>query len=109
MRFPRQSAAASVQTLALAILLFGAPAGSKIVPQKEATSSELLVIVQDGKYGYIDHQGNIVIRPQFIYGEYFSQGMATVLICGRFVSIDSEGNVHPFRIALPGELVPKRA
>jgi hypothetical protein len=108
MRFILQPIGASLQALALAILVFSASAGSKVTLQKEASPSELLVIVKDGKYGYIDHQGHIVIRPQFIWANDFWQGLAPVFVCGRLVSIDPAGNIHPFRVALPGELVPRR-
>jgi hypothetical protein len=71
------------------------------------TPGDPLVVVQDGKYGYIDHEGRIVIKPQFIWGTWFSKGLATVYLCGREVSIDRTGKILPKRIALEGELVPK--
>jgi hypothetical protein len=69
---------------------------------------DLLAIVQDGKYGYIDHTGKIMIRPQFIYGESFWRGLGTIYVCGRYVSIDSSGNLLPLRIAIEGHLEPRR-
>lgn len=38
---------------------------------------EPLVIVQNGKYGYIDHTGKIIIQPSYIWAEGFSQGLGT--------------------------------
>ena len=69
---------------------------------------EPLVIVQDGKYGFIDHAGKIIIRPQFIYAEDFWHGVGTVYVCGRYLSIDSSGMLFPLRITLPGHLEPRR-
>ena len=65
---------------------------------------EPLVIVQNGKYGYIDHAGRIIIQPRYIWAEDFSHGLGTVYACGHYVSIDGSGNLRPLRIALPGEL-----
>jgi WG containing repeat len=39
--------------------------------------------MQDGKYGYIDHAGKVVIRPQFIWAEDFWGGLGTVYVCGQ--------------------------
>lgn len=69
---------------------------------------EPLVVVQDGKYGFIDHSGNFVVKPQFIWGDDFWQGLGTVYVCGQYLSIDSEGNLLPHRIALNGHLEPER-
>ena len=35
---------------------------------------EPLVVVQNGKYGYIDHDGKVVIGPQFIWADNFWRG-----------------------------------
>lgn len=72
------------------------------------TNAAPLVVVVDGKYGYIDHQGHILIPPQFIWAEAFSQGLGTVYICGRYVSIDATGSLLPFRRAAEGDLAAKR-
>ncbi|HEX5068888.1 MAG TPA: WG repeat-containing protein [Vicinamibacterales bacterium] len=66
-----------------------------------------LLIVQDGRYGFIDHSGRIVIPPRFLWASGFWRGLATVYVCGRLVSIDKSGNLWPLRIAAPGELVPE--
>jgi len=65
---------------------------------------EPLVVVQNGKYGYIDHEGKVVIRPQFVWAEDFWRGLGTVYVCGRYVSIDSSGTLLPLRIAVEGHL-----
>jgi hypothetical protein len=69
---------------------------------------EPLVVVQNGKYGYIDHEGKIVIRPQFVWAEDFWRGLGTVYVCGRYVSIDSSGTLVPLRIAVEGHLEGRR-
>jgi hypothetical protein len=71
------------------------------------TEVEPLVIVQDGKYGYIDHTGKIIIRLQFIYAEDFWQGLGAVYVCGHYVSIDSSGALLPLRVTIQGHLEPR--
>jgi len=65
---------------------------------QEITRNQPLVVVQRGKYGYIDHQGNFVIKPQFYWASDFSAGFATVYVCGRRLSIDPSGKLGPYRI-----------
>jgi len=73
-----------------------------------AGSGEPLVMVKDAKYGYIDHEGNILIQPQFIWADDFWHGLGTVYVCGRYVSIDASGTLHPLRFALEGHLEPRK-
>jgi hypothetical protein len=73
-----------------------------------ADQEEPLVIVQDGKYGYIDHAGKIIIRPQFIYAEDFWRGLGTVYVCGHYLSVDSKGTLFPLRITIQGHLELRR-
>jgi hypothetical protein len=70
--------------------------------------NEPLVVVQNGKYGYIDHVGKVIIRPQFIWADDFWRGLGTVYVCGRYVSIDSSGAVLPLRTAIEGHLEPQK-
>jgi hypothetical protein len=72
------------------------------------SQEQLLVVVQDGKYGYIDHAGKVVIRPQFIWAEDFWRGLGTVYVCGQYLSIDSSGALLPLRITVHDRLEPKR-
>jgi WG containing repeat len=72
------------------------------------TGKELLVVVQNGKYGYIDQAGKVVIPPQFEWAEDFWRGLGTVYVCGRYVSIDSSATLLPLRIAADGQLTPKK-
>jgi hypothetical protein len=73
------------------------------------SGEEPLVVVQNGKYGYIDHKGKIIIAPQFIWGDDFWRGLGTVYVCGRYLSIDRSGKLHPRRIAVDDKLEPESA
>ncbi len=73
-----------------------------------ANKDDLLVVVQNGKYGYINHEGKIVIRPQYIWAEDFWRGLGTVYVCGRYVSINSSGDLLPLRIAVENHLELER-
>jgi hypothetical protein len=61
---------------------------------------DALVVVQYGKYGFIDHHGNFVIKPQLIWADDFWNGLGTVYVCGQYVSIDSSGSLLSRRIAI---------
>lgn len=98
----------SLSRILLAIVVSCAVFGDRNISRAETSPSEPILVVQNGKYGYIDHQGKIVIRPQFYWGVDFWQGLAEVYVCGRTVSVDKNGIFHPRRIALAGELSPKR-
>lgn len=87
----------SSAALALGVLAHGQQ--MKVVPH------EPLIVVKDGRYGYIDHAGNILITPQFLWGAEFSDGLADLYICGRVASVDRTGKLQPYRIARKGELV----
>ena len=69
-------------------------------------AKEPLVVVKEGKYGYINHDGGVVIPPQFLWGTDFVEGFATVYVCGRLVSIDESGKLVPLRPANKHELRP---
>ncbi len=73
------------------------------------TDDQPLVIVENGKYGYIDHKGHLLIRPQFVWAEDFWRGLGTVYVCGRYLSIDSSGTLHRLRSVLEGHLEPKKS
>lgn len=49
------------------------------------------MITLNGKTGYIDHQGKVVIEPQFDYGHDFKEGRALVTLAGQEHYIDSSG------------------
>ncbi len=72
-------------------------------------TDDLLVIVQNGKYGYIDHQGKVVIQPQYMQAYNFSGGLGVVYACGRDVAINASGELSPLKIAEEGELAEQKA
>lgn len=47
----------------------------------------------DGKYGYVDAEGNFVIPPRFDGADVFSEGLAVVLDSGSFGYIDTRGTL----------------
>lgn len=53
----------------------------------------LALIEQNGKYGYIDTQGNIAISPQYDEAGNFSEGLVAVVLDGKSFFIDAAGNV----------------
>lgn len=58
----------------------------------------------DGKYGYVDAGGRVIIAPRFDGADTFSEGLALVLDRGRFGYIDVRGAFAipaVFRHALP--------
>src|ERR1700687_4967995 len=73
--------------LALAVLLF-LGAGPEIFGQSDhpnanqKSSDGLTPIQQNGKWGYTDGAGRIVIKPQFSRAGRFSEGLALVWIGG---------------------------
>jgi len=95
------------QNFRLAICLLLVCATSPIICVAE-DKDEPLVVVQNGKYGFIDHHGNFLVKPQFIWADDFRQGLGIVYVCGQYVSIDSAGNLLPRRIAVSGHLEPER-
>lgn len=71
--------------------------------------SEPLLIVEHGRYGYVDHHGQVVIPPYLYWASDFENGFAEAYVCGRLVLIDRHGTVRPHPGARPGEVVaPKR-
>lgn len=54
-------------------------------------SSELRPARIEGKYGYVNSRGAVVIAPRFDGADTFSEGLALVLEKGRFGYIDSRG------------------
>ena len=65
--------------------------------QMAPATSELFVIVRNGLYGFIDHNGVIVIEPQFLWGAGFENGYGSVYVCGRHAFIDKSGKLSRTR------------
>jgi WG containing repeat len=60
-------------------------------------SDGLAMIEVKGKYGYIDHSGAFVIKPQFLIASGFSDGMARVVTDGPCIYLP-EGPCPSFRM-----------
>jgi hypothetical protein len=89
--------------------LFALAAAPHAIARQSPNTRDPLVVVRDGKYGYIDHDGAIVIRPAFLWGSDFISGYATVYVCARTVSIDRNGQLIPLRHATRNDgLSPQR-
>lgn len=100
--------------LALGVLmglggLAGLVAGTLSGPARPASEAEADRSIPvptriDGKYGYVDVEGKVVIAPRFDGADTFSEGLALVLERGRFGYIDPGGKFAipaVFRHALP--------
>ncbi len=58
----------------------------------------------DGKWGYIDTRGEIVIQPEFVDSQRFSEGLAGVKIDDKWGYIDKTGNrVIPLQFDRAGD------
>jgi WG containing repeat len=58
-----------------------------------SSSSERFLFVRDGKYGYIERNGNIVIPARFEQARDFSEGLASVKIGDKYGCIDASGKI----------------
>jgi hypothetical protein len=69
----------------------------------DKSTGGLLLITQDGKYGYIDRTGKEVIAPRFDYAMNFSDGTARVQVGDKWTYINEKGELlgkkfdKPFR------------
>ncbi len=52
----------------------------------------LFWIQEDGKYGYIDKTGKVIIKPQFQNTMGFNEGLAATKMDGKYGYIDTKGN-----------------
>jgi hypothetical protein len=65
---------------------------------------ELILFSSDGRAGYMDAKGKVVIEPQFEGGSAFSEGLACVRSNGLFGYIDRTGEwAIPPRFAYPND------
>lgn len=66
--------------------------------------TQLYAFVQEEQWGFMDHQGQVIIEPQFTFVDDFSQGRAAVYQKGNYGFIDPSGRwvVEPqFSAVLP--------
>ena len=48
-------------------------------------------LINDGRYGYINQMGAVIVKPQFISAGQFSEGLAAVRLNGTYGYIDTNG------------------
>ncbi len=61
-------------------------------PEEKAARKELVLVSLNGKYGFADENGNIVIPLKYDYAKDFSEGLALVKLNGKWGYIDKNGN-----------------
>ena len=57
------------------------------------TNEELYVIRDNGRYGYINRSGLVVVKPQFEDAYNFSEGLARIAVQHKYGFIDQRGKV----------------
>jgi len=62
-------------------------------PQNSDGDSLLYVVRVDGKYGFIDRSGKIVITPQYEEASGFHEGLSMVRVRGKYGFIDQKGGI----------------
>jgi WG containing repeat len=65
----------------------------KPVEKPVLANKYLFRFMRDGKFGYINEQGKIVIPAQFVRADDFSEGLAGVTIDGKYGMIDQQGKI----------------
>ena len=60
---------------------------------KKGKEVALFPVKKNGKWGYIDRSGKIIIPPQFDYAWFFSEGLAPVKIGRKWGYIDKSGKI----------------
>jgi WG containing repeat len=60
---------------------------------KENSLPQLWEVKINGKYGYIDRTGKLVVKPQFDYGWSFYEGLAQVQVGQKWGYIDYTGKL----------------
>ena len=55
----------------------------------------LAPVKKDGKWGYIDKKGDVVVPFKFDFADTFSDGIATVAKKDKFSFIDTSGHYLP--------------
>jgi hypothetical protein len=75
--------------LATGKILFEGGRGIDWYPGK----SEFLVLYANGKYGYGDTNGNVVIKPRFDFARQFHHGMASVIYEGKEQMMNGDGTL----------------
>src|SRR6056297_737832 len=64
---------------------------SPVSDAQVAAGADRFPIAVDGRWGYIDGSGTVVIEPQFEEAHAFAEGLARVAVAGRYGYIDPTG------------------
>ncbi|SMC88291.1 WG containing repeat-containing protein [Sporomusa malonica] len=79
--------------LLLAIVSFTTVVGNN-AEASSADADKLYIIKQDDKYGYIDRDGNVVIKPIYLNAKDFAEGVAPVKIQeGTWSILNTKGEI----------------
>ena len=65
--------------------------GTTVLQIAESISEGLARVEMNGKWGYIDREGNVVIPFKYDGAEDFSEGLAEVLLKNKYSFIDKKG------------------
>ncbi len=95
-------------TIFLAALMFSLLLATSLTSC--AGRSQLLPINSNDGFGYVDRNGKVIIEPRYQWAEDFSEGLAAVMIDGRWGFIDSSGKtvIEP-QYSWAGSFKEKRA
>jgi len=77
--------------LAVAMLMIMAACANQSKQENEEVG--LWRVSVDNKWGFVDKQGNVVVRPQFEDVGVFGEGLASVEIDGKWGYIDKQGTL----------------
>lgn len=79
----------SIKVLVILACLFGCGTA----PAQPQSASQLIAVEKDGKSGFIDHTGKVVIPFRFDKAYDFHEGLALVTVQGKKSFIDSTGRI----------------
>lgn len=70
----------------------GYPFQKELDKEIKLLQTQLFPFVQNNLWGFIDHDGRVVIEPKYAFADFFSQGRALVLKNEKYGFIDVLGN-----------------
>ncbi len=94
----RSYGTAVVVLLVAGLVGFGAsacrPGNSEPEPANgTSTENKLYPVLEEGLWGYMNHDGHLAVAPQFDAAWPFSEGRALVQLNGRFGYLDAQGDI----------------
>ena len=102
MKPTRLSVALCLQ-LTLLVIVFASITQAQTQQNAKIDSGELYLIIKNGRFGFVDGRGRVVIRPQYHLAASFSEGLAAVVVLGKrnealLAFIDRKGRmaIRPF-------------